>query len=84
MVYPGAGSSIRFEKMREGIADYEKIKILTARAQRSPDPGIQKKILELQQHLQKFTIEREFKSDKLMNDLEIGRKLVEELSERLN
>jgi hypothetical protein len=28
MIYPGAESSIRFEKMREGIVDYEKIKYL--------------------------------------------------------
>ncbi len=28
MVYPGANSSIRFEKLREGIVDFEKIRIL--------------------------------------------------------
>jgi len=28
MVYPGALSSVRFERLREGIQDYEKIKIL--------------------------------------------------------
>ena len=32
MIYPGAESSIRFEKMREGIVDYEKIKLLKAKA----------------------------------------------------
>lgn len=29
-VYPGAGSSIRFERLIEGIQDYEKIKVLRA------------------------------------------------------
>ena len=28
LVYPGARSSIRFERLREGIQDYEKIRIL--------------------------------------------------------
>lgn len=29
-IYPGAGSSIRFERLREGIRDYEKIRLLKA------------------------------------------------------
>ncbi|HWK04370.1 MAG TPA: glycoside hydrolase domain-containing protein [Puia sp.] len=29
-IYPGAGSSIRFERLREGIQDYEKIRLLRA------------------------------------------------------
>lgn len=28
LIYPGARSSVRFERMREGIQDYEKIRIL--------------------------------------------------------
>ena len=28
MIYPGPRSSIRFERLREGIQDYEKIRIL--------------------------------------------------------
>ena len=28
MIYPGPLSSIRFERMREGIQDYEKIRVL--------------------------------------------------------
>jgi hypothetical protein len=28
LVYPGARSSVRFERLREGIQDYEKIRIL--------------------------------------------------------
>ena len=28
LVYPGPRSSIRFERLREGIADYEKIRLL--------------------------------------------------------
>ena len=32
MIYPGPRSSIRFERLREGIQDYEKIHILGALA----------------------------------------------------
>src|SRR2546422_9034713 len=35
LVYPGANSSIRFEKLREGIVDYEKIRILRELASKS-------------------------------------------------
>jgi hypothetical protein len=31
LVYPGSRSSIRFERLREGIVDYEKLRILQAR-----------------------------------------------------
>lgn len=37
MVYPGARSSIRFERMREGIQEFEKIRIL--RKQLAADPS---------------------------------------------
>jgi hypothetical protein len=38
MVYPGARSSVRFERLREGIQDYEKIRILRTALARSPTP----------------------------------------------
>jgi len=39
LVYPG-GSGIRFEKLREGIADYEKIRILRRRALNSRSESV--------------------------------------------
>ena len=36
LVYPGARSSIRFERLREGIQDYEKIRILREELARNP------------------------------------------------
>jgi hypothetical protein len=83
MVYPGAGSSIRFEKMREGIVDFEKLTILKAKAAKSSDPSVKKLWQELEQHLQTFLTEKEFKKEKLENDLQKGKKLVEKLSEKL-
>lgn len=36
LVYPGNRSSIRFERLRDGIEEYEKIRILRERAKESP------------------------------------------------
>ena len=38
LVYPNAQSSIRFERLREGIQDYEKIRILREELARNPSP----------------------------------------------
>ena len=83
MVYPGAATGIHFEKMREGIADFEKIRIVKEKAGRSIDPGIKKMLQELQQHLQTFNGTQEFKKEQLVIDIQKGKKLLEELSERL-
>jgi hypothetical protein len=83
MIYPGAESSIRFEKMREGIVDYEKIKLLKAKAIRSTDPALKKLLQELDQHLQVFTGEKEFDKEKLKQDVQKGKMLVDELSEKI-
>jgi hypothetical protein len=83
MIYPGAESSIRFEKMREGIVDYEKLKILKAKAGKAADPTIKKLLQELGQHLQVFTGEKEFDKEKLKQDVQKGKMLVDELSEQI-
>jgi hypothetical protein len=83
MVYPGAGSSIRFEKMREGISDFEKINIIRARAIKFTDPVTKKLFQELEQHLQVFVGEHEFKKEKLVQDIQKGKMILEALSERL-
>jgi Glycoside hydrolase 123, catalytic domain/Glycoside hydrolase 123 N-terminal domain len=83
MIYPGAESSIRFEKMREGIVDYEKIKLLKVRAAKSTDRAVKKLLQELNQHLQVFTAEKEFDKEKLKQDVQKGKILVDDLSEKL-
>jgi len=47
MVYPGARSSLRFEQLREGIEDYEKIRILKAKAAESDNPAVKAALLDL-------------------------------------
>lgn len=84
MVYPGAASSIRFEKMREGIVDFEKLKILQAKAARSKNTAVKKLAVQLEQHLKRFIGEKEFDTKKIINDLTKGKGLMDELSDQLS
>jgi hypothetical protein len=83
MIYPGGSSSIRFEKMREGIVDFEKLRILRSKAAKSADQNVKKLMQQLEEHLKVFTVEKEFKEEKLKNDIQKGRALMDELSEKL-
>lgn len=51
MVYPGDRSSIRFERLRDGIESFEKIRLLREHAKRSPNP----QLAELDKALAGFT-----------------------------
>jgi len=42
LVYPGPRSSIRFERLREGIQDYEKIRLLSAATAGSQNAGVRR------------------------------------------
>ena len=53
-IYPGPRSSIRFEKLIEGIQDFEKIRILKEQFLRE---GNEKHLKELNEILATFTIE---------------------------
>ena len=60
LVYPGADSSIRFEKLREGIVDYEKIRRVRQQAAQSADSDVKRLIVELNRHLEVIAGERGF------------------------
>ena len=77
MVYPGGNSCIRYEKLREGIVDFEKIRIL--RQQTSAKKDVWKKFDE---HLKVFTTEKAFDSKKITADVEKGKAFIEQLSEK--
>ncbi len=83
MIYPGGESSIRFEKMREGIVDYEKIRILKAKAAVSSNGEVKNLLQDLNRHLELFTAEKEFIEDKLRQHLQKGEMIVNQLSEKL-
>ena len=83
LVYPGANSGIRFEKLREGIADYEKIRLLKQMAASSTNKEVKALALQLDEQLKKLTTEHTFNEDELKAQVAAGQKLVRELSERL-
>ncbi|SKD00959.1 protein of unknown function [Chitinophaga ginsengisegetis] len=83
LVYPGGNSSVRFEKLREGIADFEKIRILKTQALASKDKAVKALWQTFEQHLQRFAAEKDFNEDKIIEDIDKGRSLVDALSDRL-
>lgn len=83
LVYPGGASCTRFEKLREGIADYEKIRMLREQVSRSADKKAKDLLKELDDHLNSFIAEHDFDTQKISADLEKGRKLVDALSDLL-
>jgi hypothetical protein len=83
LVYPGANSGIRFEKLREGIADYEKIRILRALAAKSANKKSHALMQKLDEHLKTLTTGHDFNEDKLKEEIYTGEKLIDELSVQL-
>ena len=83
MVYPGGNSCIRFEKLREGIVDYEKIRILREEASKSHDKDVHNLMQQLDEHLKIFLAEKDFETKKITEDVDKGKKIVEELSDKL-
>jgi hypothetical protein len=88
LVYPGGNSGIRYEKLREGISDFEKIRILREAASRSTDKKVKAAWRNFETHLAKFIDNRDYskrdyntaKVSALVNN---GKKMINELSELL-
>lgn len=76
LVYPGGNSGIRYEKLREGIVDFEKMRILR---EKNPSANL---IKQLDEHLKSFANEKEFDTKKITADVEKGKQLIEQLSEK--
>lgn len=83
MIYPGGNSCIRFEKMREGIVDFEKMRILKDKVAASGDKEAKALWQAFEQHLKVFAAECAFKEDKITADVDKGRSLIETLSNKL-
>lgn len=58
LVYPGDRSSIRFERLRDGIESFEKIRMLRAHAARTRNAGLDKAMADLDKALEGFTWSR--------------------------
>ncbi len=83
IVYPGGNSCIRFEKLREGIVDFEKIRMLREKAKVVSDPSVRQLMQQLDAHLASLLNEKDFQPDKIRNDINKGKLLLEQLSEKL-
>lgn len=83
LVYPGANSCIRFEKLREGIVDFEKLRLLRQKAAASNDSEVKALWQALEQHLKVFAAEHTFKEEKILADVNKGRELMAALSDKL-
>ncbi|MDR1557778.1 MAG: DUF4091 domain-containing protein [Tannerellaceae bacterium] len=81
MIYPGGKSCIRFEKLREGITDYEKMKILMEKAGHSQQTNVKDLIRKLNEQLKVFAAETGFDEDKIAADIQYANSLIENLSD---
>lgn len=79
-VYPGAKSSIRFERLREGIQDYTKIQILKEELKANHTEEASSRLQQLDNFLATFELStlKQTSAEKFVNE---GKALVEELSE---
>ncbi|MCX7599676.1 MAG: DUF4091 domain-containing protein, partial [Armatimonadetes bacterium] len=57
LVYPGPRTSIRFERLREGIQDYEKVRLVRAALEKSGGEAARESLGRLQAALGRFTYE---------------------------
>ena len=62
LIYPGDRSSVRFERLRDGIESFEKIRLLREHAKKSPEPALTAALAELDKALADFTWARGSKS----------------------
>ncbi len=79
-MYPGGLSSVRFERLREGIQDYEKIRILRNQFTLEDSDVSKEKLLLLNNHLATFDMDNlnEHLAWELVSK---GKKLLNQLSE---
>ena len=80
LVYPGGNSSVRYEKLREGIVDYEKMKILEQLVEKSNNPEAKKQLILLKQSLKNLIPEKDFDSNKLEKDLQNFQEKIDAIS----
>ena len=88
MAYPGGNSSIRYEKLREGIVDFEKIRILRELVAKSSDKEIKTRWRTFEAHLASFIDnpdykKRDYSTEKITRLVQQGREIIEQLSDEL-
>jgi hypothetical protein len=84
LVYPGGGSSIRFERLREGIVDFEKIHLIRDAASRSSNKKVKALLADFDKHLRTFAEEKRNNDFNVMAEkVSKGKRLIHELSKAL-
>lgn len=88
LVYPGGNSSIRYEKLREGIVDFEKIRILREQVAMASDKKIKTSWKTFEEHLANFIdnpdySKRNYNTEKITRLVSTGKKMIEQLSDAL-
>lgn len=83
MVYPGGNSCIRYEKLREGIVDFEKIRIIREKAAASSDKSVAGLLKKLDDLMKTIKAEKNFDTKKITTDIENGKQILDQLSDRL-
>ncbi|MDD6828293.1 MAG: DUF4091 domain-containing protein [Bacteroidales bacterium] len=83
LVYPGAKSCIRFEKLREGIIDYVKVDIILKKASCVKDKSVSKLVQELEKELSIIAAEKEFSESSVNSSLKRADSIVDQLSDIL-
>jgi len=78
-VYPGSRSSIRFEKLKEGIQDYEKIRILNSTLIESANPEMSRSLVELNDFLKSLSDYAETRTSTIEKIIE-GKALIVKIS----
>jgi hypothetical protein len=81
LVYPGGESSVRFEKLREGIVDFEKIRLLRTMLKDSADPQVQRLMGELDGLLDSIGAAQEIDEARAIAALSAGNRTVAALSD---
>ena len=79
LVYPDARSSIRFERIREGIQDFEKIRIIKARMEGKSNTLLMDS---LNSHLRQFEISN-LKNTSASDMVNTGKELINKISREL-
>ncbi|MDN5211395.1 DUF4091 domain-containing protein [Fulvivirgaceae bacterium BMA12] len=80
MVYPEARTSIRFERMREGIQDYVKIALLRKKLENSKETTAGQHLETLNEHLRKYEISA-LENNAAGNMINEGKSILRKISE---
>lgn len=84
MIYPGGKSCIRFEKMREGIVDFEKVRILRELTALSNNTEAKNLVKQIDDLFPVFLSEKAFDENKIATDVRKGNAIIQRLSEVLS